>query len=51
MLTGTSAAHAAIPGAGRCAVEAMAKLAAVPAAGATVVVGAPKFRGATGGSA
>lgn len=44
-------AHTAILGAGRYAVEAMANLSSVPAAGATVVVGAPRFAGGTGGPA
>lgn len=42
-------AHTAILGAGRYGVEALANLDAVPPAGATVVVGAPKHAGATGG--
>ncbi len=44
-------AHTAILGAGRYAVEAMANLAEVPVTGATVMVGAPKFAGGTGGPA
>ncbi|MFW0793060.1 cyclase family protein [Gordonia sp. CPCC 205515] len=48
---GDVGAHTAILGAGRYAVEALANLAAVPAAGATVMVGAPKFAGGTGGPA
>ena len=36
-------------GAGRYGIEAMANLAAVPPRGATVVVGAPKHAGGTGG--
>ena len=36
---------------GRFGIENLANLDAVPAAGATLVVGAPKFRGATGGPA
>ncbi|GAC69291.1 cyclase family protein [Gordonia soli] len=43
------AAHTAILGAGRYAVEALAALASVPATGAQVVVGAPRFAGGTGG--
>ncbi|SDU71699.1 cyclase family protein [Gordonia westfalica] len=46
-----TAAHAAILGAGRYAVEAMADLDAVPPVGATVMVGAPRFAGGTGGPA
>ncbi|OZE08119.1 cyclase [Rhodococcus sp. 05-2255-3B1] len=42
-------AHTAVLGAGRYGVEALANLDAVPPAGATVVVGAPKHAGATGG--
>lgn len=37
--------------AGRYGIEAIANLSAVPAAGATIVVGAPKIRGGTGGPA
>lgn len=48
---GASAAHTAILGSGRYAVEAMANLTAVPAIGATVMVGAPRFAGGTGGPA
>ncbi|WP_168704605.1 cyclase family protein [Gordonia paraffinivorans] len=46
-----SGAHTAILGSGRYAVEAMANLDAVPQTGATVIVGAPKFAGGTGGPA
>ncbi|MHC3004837.1 cyclase family protein [Gordonia metallireducens] len=46
-----TAAHTAILGAGRYAVEAMAELEAVPPLGATVMVGAPKFANGTGGPA
>lgn len=42
-------AHTAILGAGRYGVEMLANLAAVPPRGATVVVGAPKHAGGTGG--
>lgn len=42
-------AHTAVLGAGRYGVEALANLDAVPPTGATVVVGAPKHAGATGG--
>ncbi|MBF6328124.1 cyclase family protein [Nocardia transvalensis] len=42
-------AHTAFLGAGRYGVEMLANLAAVPATGATVVVGAPKHSGGTGG--
>ncbi|MGW6421889.1 cyclase family protein [Nocardia sp. NPDC055053] len=42
-------AHTAILGAGRYGVEMLANLAAVPVTGATVVVGAPKHAGGTGG--
>lgn len=38
-------------GAGRWGLECAANLAALPAAGATIVVGAPKFKGGTGGPA
>lgn len=48
---GDVGAHTAILGAGCYAVEALANLDAVPAVGATVIVGAPKFRGGTGGPA
>ncbi|MFH5207560.1 cyclase family protein [Antrihabitans sp. NCIMB 15449] len=41
--------HVAVLGAGRYGVEALANLAAVPAAGATVVIGAPKHAGGSGG--
>lgn len=44
-----SAAHTAILGGGRYGVEMLANLAAAPAAGATVIVGAPKHTGGTGG--
>ncbi|MFC4128397.1 cyclase family protein [Nocardia rhizosphaerae] len=42
-------AHTALLGSGRYGVEMLAGLAAVPAVGATVVVGAPKHAGGTGG--
>jgi kynurenine formamidase len=42
-------AHLTVLGAGKYGVEVMANLAAVPAAGATVIVGAPKHLGGTGG--
>ncbi|MFG2442552.1 cyclase family protein [Nocardia fluminea] len=42
-------AHTAFLGAGRYGVEMLANLAVVPAAGATVVIGAPKHAGGTGG--
>ncbi|MDF6102709.1 cyclase family protein [Gordonia hongkongensis] len=48
---GATGAHTAILGSGRYAVEAMANLEAVPAHGSTVIVGAPKFAGGTGGPA
>jgi len=44
-------AHVAFLGAGKYGVEMMANLAAVPPSGATVIVGAPAHRGATGGPA
>ena len=43
------AAHTALLEAGRYGVEALANLGAVPVVGATVVVGAPKHRGGSGG--
>ena len=43
------AAHTALLEAGRYGVEALANLGAVPPVGATVVVGAPKHRGGSGG--
>ena len=48
---GASAAHTAILGSGRYAVEALANLTSVPPLGATVMVGAPRFAGGTGGPA
>ncbi|MFD3507730.1 cyclase family protein [Nocardia sp. NPDC058666] len=42
-------AHTALLGAGRYGVEMLANLASVPAKGATVVIGAPKHAGGTGG--
>jgi kynurenine formamidase len=42
-------AHLALLGAGKYGVELMANLANVPAAGATMIVGAPKHEGASGG--
>jgi kynurenine formamidase len=47
----TFVAHLAILGAGRYGVEMMANLANIPASGATVIVGAPRHEGATGGPA
>ena len=44
-------AHVAILGAGKYGVELLANLGRVPPSGATVVVGAPKHAGATGGPA
>ena len=44
-------AHVAILGAGKYGVELMANLGRVPPSGATVIVGAPKHVGATGGPA
>ena len=44
-------AHLAILGAGKYGVEMMANLGNVPPSGATVIVGAPKHEGATGGPA
>lgn len=44
-------AHLVILGAGKYGVELMANLGRVPPAGATVIVGAPKHEGATGGPA
>jgi kynurenine formamidase len=44
-------AHVVILGAGKYGVELMANLGRVPPAGATVIVGAPKHEGATGGPA
>lgn len=44
-------AHLVILGAGRYGVEMMANLSRVPPFGATVIVGAPKHEGATGGPA
>ena len=44
-------AHVVILGAGKYGVELMANLGRVPPAGATVIVGAPKHDGATGGPA
>jgi len=42
-------AHLALLGAGKYGVELMANLGNVPAAGATMIVGAPKHEGASGG--
>jgi kynurenine formamidase len=42
-------AHLALLGGGKYAVELLANLARVPAAGATIIVGAPKHEGASGG--
>lgn len=47
----TFVAHLAVLGAGKYGVELMANLSRVPASGATVVVGAPRHLGATGGPA
>jgi kynurenine formamidase len=47
----TFVAHVAILGAGKYGVELLANLARVPPSGATVIVGAPKHDGATGGPA
>lgn len=44
-------AHLVLLGAGKYGVELLANLGRVPAAGATVVIGAPKHEGATGGPA
>lgn len=44
-------AHLTFLGAGKYGVELMANLAAVPASGATIIVGGPKHEGATGGPA
>lgn len=44
-------AHLAILGAGKYGIEMMANLGRVPSSGATVIVGAPKHEGATGGPA
>ena len=44
-------AHLALLGGGKYAVELMANLGRVPPAGATVIVGAPKHEGASGGPA
>ncbi|WP_439031070.1 cyclase family protein [Gordonia terrae] len=50
-IRGATGAHTAILGSGRYAVEAMANLDAVPVSGSTVIVGAPRFAGGTGGPA
>ncbi|MBD0862970.1 cyclase family protein [Gordonia sp. zg691] len=50
-IRGEAAAHTAILGAGRYVVEAMAALDSVPPRGATVMVGAPRFAGGSGGPA
>src|SRR6185369_12808587 len=44
-------AHLALLGAGKYGVELIANLTAVPPSGATIIVGAPKHEGATGGPA
>jgi kynurenine formamidase len=44
-------AHLVILGAGKYGVEMLANLSRVPPFGATVIVGAPKHEGATGGPA
>jgi kynurenine formamidase len=48
---GTYAAHRELLGAGKWALEALNDLGQLPATGATVFIGAPKVRGATGGIA
>lgn len=48
---GSAAGHTVILGSGRYVVEALANLSGVPATGTTVVVGAPRFAGGTGGPA
>ncbi|NKR45400.1 cyclase family protein [Prescottella equi] len=45
----TYCAHVAALGAGKYGIESLANLSALPPAGATVVVGAPKHRGGSGG--
>lgn len=45
----TYGAHVAALGAGKYGIESLANLAALPPVGATVVVGAPKHRGGSGG--
>lgn len=45
----TYGAHVAALGAGKYGIESLANLSALPPAGATVVVGAPKHRGGSGG--
>ena len=42
-------AHLALLGGGKYAVELLANLSRVPAAGATIIIGAPKHEGASGG--
>jgi kynurenine formamidase len=42
-------AHLAFLGAGKYGVELLANLGTVPAAGATIILGAPKHEGASGG--
>ena len=42
-------AHLALLGAGKYGVELMANLGRVPPSGATIIVGAPKHEGGTGG--
>ena len=44
-------AHLALLGAGKYGVELLANLGTVPPAGATIIVGAPKHEGASGGPA
>jgi kynurenine formamidase len=46
---GTSVAHVAFLGAGKYGIEMLANLTAVPASGATVIIGGPKHEGASGG--
>lgn len=48
---GTYAAHRELLGAGKWALEALKNLDQLPAQGATLFIGAPKVRGATGGPA
>jgi kynurenine formamidase len=50
-IDGTYAAHRELLGAGKWALEALNNLAQLPATGATVFIGAPKVRDATGGIA
>jgi kynurenine formamidase len=50
-IDGTYAAHRELLGAGKWALEAVNNLAQLPPTGATIFIGAPKVRGATGGIA